>query len=93
MQNSPAIPIVALVVATALAIPTMLSVIAAVVGGVALSELQLGGTAWALALGMFGLQGIVAPRKVVVQQAATPAPTAASITGHSAERDLAYAHL
>jgi hypothetical protein len=59
MQNSPGIPLAALVVAIALAIITTLSVIAGVGGGVALNELQIGATAWALALGMFGLQGIV----------------------------------
>jgi hypothetical protein len=59
MQNSPGIPIAALVVAIALAIITMLSVIAGVGGGIALNELQLGATAWALALGIYGLQGIV----------------------------------
>ena len=50
MQNSPGIPLAALVVAIALAIITMLSVIAGVGGGIALNELQLGATAWALAL-------------------------------------------
>ena len=59
MQNSPGIPLAALVVAIALASITMLSVIAGVGGGIALSELQLGATTWALALGIYGLQGIV----------------------------------
>ena len=59
MQNSPGIPLAALVVAIALATITMLSVIAGVGGGIALNELQLGATAWALALGIYGLQGIV----------------------------------
>jgi hypothetical protein len=59
MQNSPGIPLVALVVALALATITMLSVIAGVGGGIALNELQLGATAWALALGIYGVQGIV----------------------------------
>src|SRR5205085_7152155 len=59
MQNSPGIPLAALVVAIALATITMLSVIAGVGGGVALNELQLGATAWALALGLYGLEGIV----------------------------------
>ena len=59
MQNSPGIPLAALVVALALAIITMLSVIAGVGGGIALNELQLGATAWALALGIYGVQGIV----------------------------------
>jgi hypothetical protein len=59
MQNSPGIPLAALVVAIALAIITALSVIAGVGGGIALNELQLGATAWALALGIYGVQGIV----------------------------------
>jgi hypothetical protein len=59
MQNSPGIPLAALVVVIALATITMLSVIAGVGGGIALNELQLGATAWALALGIYGLQGIV----------------------------------
>ena len=59
MQNSPGIPLAALVVAIALATITVLSVIAGVGGGLALNELQLGATAWALALGIYGLQGIV----------------------------------
>jgi hypothetical protein len=59
MQNSPGNPLAALVVALALATITMLSVIAGVGGGIALNELQLGATAWALALGIYGVQGIV----------------------------------
>ena len=59
MQNSPGIPFAALVVAIALATVTILSVIAGIGGGTALNELQIGATAWALALGLFGLQGVV----------------------------------
>jgi hypothetical protein len=59
MQNSPGIPLAALVVAIALATATAVSVMAGVGGDPALTELQIGATAWALALGMFGLQGIV----------------------------------
>ena len=59
MQNSPGIPLVALLVALALAGVTALSVIAGVGGGVALNELQIGATAWALALGLFGVEGFV----------------------------------
>jgi hypothetical protein len=59
MQNSPGIPLAALVVAIALATITVLSVIAGVGGGIALNELQLGATAWALTLGIYGVQGIV----------------------------------
>jgi hypothetical protein len=59
MQNSPGIPLAALVVAIALATITVLSVFAGVGGGIALNELQLGATAWALGLGIYGVQGIV----------------------------------
>src|ERR1041384_2057046 len=59
MQNSPGIPLVALVVAAALAVITVLSVIAGVGGVVAWNELQIGATAWALALGLFGVQGFI----------------------------------
>jgi hypothetical protein len=59
MQNSPGIPLAALVVAFGVATLTGLSVVAGVGGGIALNELQLGATAWALALGLYGLQGIV----------------------------------
>jgi hypothetical protein len=59
MQNSPGVPLATLVVAIALATITILSVIAGVGSGTALNELQIGATAWALALGLFGLQGIV----------------------------------
>jgi hypothetical protein len=59
MQNSPVIPLAALVVAIALATITVLSVLAGVGGGIALNELQLGATAWAMALGIYGVQGIV----------------------------------
>jgi len=59
MQNSPGIPLFALVVAAALAVITVLSVIAGVGGVVALNELQIGATAWALALGLFGVQGFI----------------------------------
>jgi hypothetical protein len=64
MQNSPGIPLIALLVALALAGVTALSVIAGVGGGVALNELQIGATAWALALGLFGVEGFVS---IVVQ--------------------------
>ena len=47
MQNSPGIPLIALLVALALAGVNALSVIAGVGGGVALNELQIGATAWA----------------------------------------------
>jgi H+/Cl- antiporter ClcA len=53
MQNSPGIPLAALVVAIALAIITTLSVVAGVGGGVALNELQIGltlGQIWLLVL-------------------------------------------
>jgi hypothetical protein len=50
MRNSPGIPLAALVVAIVLSTITMLSVIAQVGRGAALNELQIGATAWALAL-------------------------------------------
>jgi len=59
MQNSPGIPLAALVVAITLAAVTIGSVKVGVGGGPALNELQIGATAWALALGIFGVQGIV----------------------------------
>ena len=59
MQNSPGIPLAALVVAITLAAVSIGSVKVGVGGGPALNELQIGATAWALALGIFGVQGIV----------------------------------
>jgi hypothetical protein len=59
MRNSPGIPLAALVVAFGLATITVLSVVAGVGGGLALNELQVGATAWALALGLYAFQGIV----------------------------------
>jgi len=59
VQNSPLIPLAAFVVAIALAGATILSVIVGVGGNPALNELQIGATAWALTLGIFGAQGIV----------------------------------
>jgi len=59
MQNSPRIPVAAFVVAIALAGVTVVSLMAGVGGNPALNELQIGATAWALTLGVFGVQGIV----------------------------------
>ena len=59
MQNSPGIPLGALIVAIALATIAILSLMAGVGGDPALNELQIGATAWALTLGIFGVQGIV----------------------------------
>ena len=59
MQNSPGIPLVSLVVAIALVIVTAVSVLAGVGRDPSLTELQIGATAWALALGIFGVQGLV----------------------------------
>jgi hypothetical protein len=59
MQNSPGIAIAALVAALALGLITVLSVMAGIGGDRALSELQTGASAWALALALFGVQGIV----------------------------------
>jgi hypothetical protein len=58
VQNSPGIALAALGVALALAGATVVSVLAGT-GDPALNELQIGTTAWALALGIFGIQGIV----------------------------------
>jgi hypothetical protein len=59
MNNSPGIPLVAVVVAILLAGAIVVSVMAGVGGDPALNELQIGAVAWALTLGMFGVQGIV----------------------------------
>ena len=59
MQNSPGIPLASLVVAIALVIVTAVSGMAGVGRDLALTELQIGATAWALALGIFGVQGLV----------------------------------
>jgi hypothetical protein len=59
MQNSPGVPLAALDLAVALAAGTILSVLAARGGTAALNELQIGAAAWALALGISGIQGIV----------------------------------
>ena len=59
MQNSPGIPLASLVAAIALAIVTGVSGMAGVGRDPALTELQIGATAWVLALGLFGVQGLV----------------------------------
>ncbi len=59
MQNSPGIPLSALVVAIVLAGATIASVLLGVGGDPALNELQIGAAAWALTLAIFGVQGIV----------------------------------
>ena len=59
MQNSPGIPLASLIVAIALVIVTAVSGMAGVGRDPALTELQIGATAWALALGIFGVQGLV----------------------------------
>src|SRR5579859_3510476 len=59
MSNSPGIPLAAVVVAILLAGATSVSVMAGVGGDPALNELQIGAAAWALTLGMFGVQGFV----------------------------------
>ena len=59
MQNSPGIPLAALIVALVLAGATTVSVMLGVGGDPALNELQIGAAAWALTLGLFGAQGIV----------------------------------
>jgi hypothetical protein len=59
MQNSPGIPLASLVAAIALIIVTAVSRVAGVGRDPALTELQIGATVWALALGIFGVQGLV----------------------------------
>jgi hypothetical protein len=59
MNNSPGVPCAAVVVAILLAGATAASVMAGVGGDPALNELQIGAAAWALALAIFGVQGIV----------------------------------
>ena len=59
MQNSPGIPLASLVVAIALVVVAAVSGMAGVGRDPALTELQIGATAWALALGIFGVQGLV----------------------------------
>jgi len=59
MQNSPGLPVAALVGALVLGAITLASVTAGIGGDPALTELQIGATAWALALAIFGVTGIV----------------------------------
>jgi hypothetical protein len=59
MSNSPGVPFAAVVAAMLLAGATSVSVITGAGGDPALNELQIGAAAWALALGIFGVQGIV----------------------------------
>jgi hypothetical protein len=59
MQNSPGLPLIALVVALILGAITVASIVAGIGANPALTELQLGATAWALALGIYGVQGMV----------------------------------
>jgi hypothetical protein len=54
MRNSPALPVVSLVAAVILAI-----IVAASRDGGPLTELELGGIAWAIGLLIFGLQGLI----------------------------------
>ena len=59
MQNSPGLPPVALVVGVILVAITVLSVMAGIGFDPALTELQIGAAAWALALGIYGVQGLI----------------------------------
>ena len=59
MQNSPGLPLVALVVGLILAVITVESVAAGMGGDPALTELQIGGADLELALGIYGVQGVV----------------------------------
>ena len=59
MQNSPGIPLAAIIAAIVLAGATIASIMLGVGGDPALNELQIGAVAWAVTLGIFGVQGIV----------------------------------
>lgn len=59
MQNSPGLPVAALLGALALAAITLASVAAGIGADPALTELQIGAIAWALGLAIFGVTGIV----------------------------------
>jgi hypothetical protein len=59
MQNSASLPVLALIGALVLGLITFASVMAGFGGDPALTELQIGATAWAFALAIFGLTGIV----------------------------------
>jgi hypothetical protein len=61
MYNSPGIPLASLVVAIALSTVTIASLMTMAGAGAnpVLNELQIGATAWALALGIFSVQAIV----------------------------------
>ena len=59
MQNSPGLPVVALIGSLLLGAITLASVSVGIGGGPALTELQIGATAWVLALAIFGVTGIV----------------------------------
>jgi hypothetical protein len=59
MQNSPGLPVLALVGALVLGAITLISVTAGIGADPALTELQIGATAWALALAIFGVTGVI----------------------------------
>jgi hypothetical protein len=59
VQNSPGIPLAAIIAAIVLAGATIASIMLGVGGDPALNELQIGAVAWAVTLGIFGVQGIV----------------------------------
>jgi hypothetical protein len=59
MQNSAGLPLLALIGALVLGALTVASVVAGIGGDPALTELQIGATAWAFALAIYGVMGIV----------------------------------
>jgi hypothetical protein len=59
VQNSSGIPLAAIIAAIVLAGATIASIMLGVGGDPALNELQIGAVAWAVTLGIFGVQGIV----------------------------------
>jgi hypothetical protein len=59
MQNSEGLPVLALTGALVLGAVTLVSVVAGIGGGPALTELQIGAIAWAFALAIHGVTGMV----------------------------------
>ncbi|MBO0880621.1 MAG: hypothetical protein J2P17_09805 [Mycobacterium sp.] len=80
MQNSPGLPLIALVVAVILATITAASALAGIGADPALTELQLGATAWALALAIYGVQGVAS----IITEGRTLVPR--TVAGHMGVR-------
>ena len=80
MYNSPGLPLIALVIALILATITVASVLAGIGADPALTELQLGATGWALALGIYGVQGMLS----IIAEGRALSPGA--VAGHMGRR-------